>query len=59
MLISIYIIIYNKFIFFFFYENDKVIKVRKYINSFICYIILIFFYILVILSKFIFLLNII
>lgn len=54
MLISTYIIIYNKFTFLFFHENDKATKVRKYINSFICDIILTFPHISVIPSKSIF-----
>lgn len=54
MLISTHIIIHNKFTFLFFHENDKATKVRKYINSFICYIILTFPHISVIPSKSIF-----
>lgn len=54
MLISTHIIIHNKFTFLFFHENDKATKVRKYINSFICDIILTFPHISVIPSKSIF-----
>lgn len=54
MLISTHIIIHNKFTFLFFHDNDKATKVRKYINSFICYIILTFPHISVIPSKSIF-----